>query len=156
MLTDEEILKLYKDPQFPGSFSGVKTLRDFLYAEKHELVPEKRLYDILKQDSNYLLHMKTVRKFPVRHYDVQSFGDTVQMDLAFMPEFDGFKYFLLVIDVFSKHMYTRPLKSKTAQAVGDAFKDIYKEFQTPIFKLESDNVICIFLKSHMIIDINQF
>lgn len=54
MLTDEEILTLYKDPKFPGSFSGVKTFRDFLFVEKHELVSEKRLYDILKQDANYL------------------------------------------------------------------------------------------------------
>ena len=82
MLTDEEILKLYTDPTFPGSFSGVKTLRDFLYGEKNELVPEKRLYDILKRYPNYLLHMKPARKFPVRHYDVQSFGNTVQMDLG--------------------------------------------------------------------------
>jgi len=62
------------------------------------------------------------------------------MDLAFMPEFEGFKYFLVMIDVFSKHIYTRPLKDKTAKAVGQAFQDIYKEFKTPIFKLESDNV----------------
>ena len=82
MLTDEEILKLYKDPKFAGSFSGVKTLRDFLYAEKNELIPEKRLYNILKQDPLYLMHMKPVRKFPVRPYDVQSFGNTVQMDLG--------------------------------------------------------------------------
>jgi len=82
MLTDEEILKLYKDPTFAGSFSGVKNFRNFLYAEKKELVPEKRLYNILKQDPLYLMHMKPARKYPVRHYDVQSFGNTVQMDLA--------------------------------------------------------------------------
>jgi len=63
------------------------------------------------------------------------------MDLAFMPEFNGYKYFLVVIDVFSKHIYTRPLKEKTAKVVGLAFEDIYKEFESPIFKLESDNVI---------------
>jgi len=62
------------------------------------------------------------------------------MDLAFMPEFNSFKYFLVMIDVFSKHIYTRPLKDKTAKAVALAFQDIYKEFETPIFKLESDNV----------------
>jgi len=63
------------------------------------------------------------------------------MDLAVMPEFDGYKYFLVMIDVFSKHLYARPLKDKTASTVGKAFEDIYKEFQSPIFKLESDQVI---------------
>lgn len=138
MLSDEEILNLYNDPLFDGSFSGVKTFRDFLYAEKKELVSEKRLYSLLKRDKNYLLHMKPTRKFPTRPYDVQSFGNCVQIDLAEMPNYEGFKYFLVAIDVFSKHLYTRALKSKTAKEVGAAFESIYNDFKTPIYKLESD------------------
>jgi len=65
------------------------------------------------------------------------------MDLAVMPDFEGYKYFLVVIDVYSKHLYARPLKDKTSATVGKAFEDIYKEFQSPIFKLESDQVIKI-------------
>ena len=30
MLSDEDILKLYQDPTFPGSFSGVKNLKHFI------------------------------------------------------------------------------------------------------------------------------
>jgi|GWRWMinimDraft_6_1066014.scaffolds.fasta_scaffold19901_1 hypothetical protein len=138
MLSDEQILALYNDPMFDGSFSGVKTFRDFLYAEKNELIPEKRLFDILKKDKNYLLHMKPTRKFPTRPYDVQSFGNCVQIDLAEMPQFEGYKYFLVAIDVFSKHLYTRALKSKSAKEVGEAFESINDEFKTPIYKLESD------------------
>jgi len=63
------------------------------------------------------------------------------MDLAFMPDFNGYKYFSVVIDVFSKHMYTRLLKDKTVKIVGKSFKEIFEEFGSPIFKLESDNVI---------------
>lgn len=55
-----------------------------------------------------------------------------------MPNYEGFKYFLVVVDVFSKHLYTRSLKSKSAQEVGKEFESIYNEFQTPIYKLESD------------------
>jgi Integrase core domain len=138
MLSDEEILALYNDPKFDGSFSGVKTFRDFLYSEKNELIPEKRLFAILKKDKNYLLHMKPTRKFPTRPYDVQSFGNCVQIDLAEMPHFEGYKYFLVAIDVFSKHLYTRALKSKSSKEVGEAFESIYNEFKTPIYKLESD------------------
>jgi len=49
MLSDEEILKLYNTPTFDGSFSGARVFRDFLYAEKHELVSLNRIYNILKQ-----------------------------------------------------------------------------------------------------------
>jgi len=66
------------------------------------------------------------------------------MDLAYMPEFNGYKFFLVVIDVFSKHMYTRPLKDKTAKSVGEKFEEIFEEFQSPIFKLESDHVLVFF------------
>lgn len=51
MLSDEEILKLYNDPSFDGSFSGARVFRDFLYAEKNELVPLTRIYNILKQEN---------------------------------------------------------------------------------------------------------
>ena len=58
-----------------------------------------------------------------------------------MFEFEGFKYFLVVIDAFSKHIYTEPLKDKSSKTVGNAFQKIYKEFGSPIVKLESDQVI---------------
>jgi len=56
----------------------VKTFRDFLYSEKNVLVPEKKLYEILKKDEDYLLQMRPARKFPLRRYDVRSFGNCVQ------------------------------------------------------------------------------
>lgn len=89
MLSEKEILDLYNDPTFDGSFTGVKTFRDFLYTEKNELIPEKKLYDILKKDKNYLLHMKPIRKFPTRPYGIESFGNCAQMDLG--------KYFFVLL-----------------------------------------------------------
>jgi len=78
MLSDKEILELWQNPNFAGSYSGVRTFRDFLYAEKNELIPEKRLLEILKQNHEYLIQMKPARKFPLRKYDVRSFGNCVQ------------------------------------------------------------------------------
>jgi Integrase core domain len=138
MFSDEEILKIYKDPNFFASFGGVRQFRDALFAEFQENVPLQRLTKILQTDENYLLHMKPRRKFPVRHYDVKSFGSLVQMDLAFMPKYQGFSYFLLLIDVFSRHIYCEALKEKSAGQIKVAFEKIYENFQSPIYKLESD------------------
>ncbi len=139
MLTDEEVLRIYKDPNFFASFGGVRQFRDALFAEYNEDVPLQRLTKILQSDENYLIYMKPKRKFPLRHYDVQSFGSLVQMDLAFMPNYQGFKYFLLLIDAFSKHIYCKSLKEKSAGQIREAFEKIYnEEFQSPIYKLESD------------------
>ena len=139
-MSSKEILKLYKDPNFDGSFSGVRTFCDFVFAEKGIKLSPKHVYDVLKTDPLYLMQMKPVRKFPTRPYDVQSFGNLCQMDLANMPQFDGFKYFLILIDVFSKHIYALPLKDKTSATVGDAFQKIYQQFGSPIYKLETDKV----------------
>lgn len=138
MLSNEEILELYRNPNFGGSFSGVRVFRDYIFAEKNELVSLKRLYDVLKTDRNYLMHMKPVRSFPRRPYHVNGFGDIVQMDLMEMPNFDGYRYALILVDVFSRHLYAVPLKQKTGAEVGAGFEQLYKEFQSPISKLESD------------------
>lgn len=79
-----------------------------------------------------------VRNFPRRPYKVNGFGDLVQMDLMELPVYNGFKYALIVIDTFSRHLYAEPLKQKTALEVGKAFQTIHKQFQSPIYKLETD------------------
>lgn len=61
-----------------------------------------------------------------------------QADLAEMFPFGSYKYFLCVIDVFSLHLYVRPLENKTANAVKEAFKEIFEEIGTQIQKLETD------------------
>ena len=42
----------------------------------------------------------------------------------------GYKYILVVVDVFSRFAWARPLKSKTGASVSDAFQDIFSE-RTP-------------------------
>ena len=75
MLSDSDILRYYKDPLFPGSFSGVRVFQMFLKTDLNEDISEKRIFKLLKQDSNYLLHQRRKRNYPTRSYDVQSFGE---------------------------------------------------------------------------------
>ena len=55
-------------------------------------------------------------------------------DLADMSKYarsnKGYRYLLLVIDVFTKYGYIRPLKKKTGKATAAAFKDIFGEAKT--------------------------
>jgi hypothetical protein len=55
-----------------------------------------------------------------------------------MYEYDGYKYFLLVVDGFSSKIFVRPLKTKDSLTVSKALEDIFKEFNSQIYVFETD------------------
>jgi len=62
MLTNEDLLRLYQDKNFEGSYSGVRNFQLFLKIKLNEYVPEKRLLDVLKTLPLYIVHQKTNQK----------------------------------------------------------------------------------------------
>lgn len=55
-----------------------------------------------------------------------------------MYEYDGYKYFLLLVDGFSSKIFVRPLKTKDSLTVSKALEDIFKEFNSQIYVFETD------------------
>jgi IS30 family transposase len=137
-VSDEKLLELWKDPDFDGSFRGIKTFQAFLKTDKNIDVSEQRLYKVLKNDSIYLLHLTPKRKFLRRKYDVRYYGELLQADIAYMFKWEEFQYFLLVIDCFSNKIFIEVLKSKSADDVATAFRKIFKEFGADITELQTD------------------
>lgn len=111
-LSDTELVDLYQDETFPGSFAGARTFQQFLKTEKNENVPLSKIYKVLKSLPNYMYTLKPIRKYPRRKYDVKGYLELVQCDLGQMYEHNGMKYFLLVTDVFSSRIWCEPLTSK--------------------------------------------
>lgn len=76
------------------------------------------------------LHKPARRNFPRRRTIIKGFDDLWQADLAeFIPyarDNRGHKYILVVIDCYSKYVFTRPLKSKTSGEVVKAMSSIFK------------------------------
>jgi hypothetical protein len=138
MITDDKLLKLWRDPTFAGSYRGVRTFQILLKTDLNIDVSQKRLYDLLKKDSIFLIHTKPKRKFDRRHYDLRTYGELVQADIAQMFEYDGFKYFLLLIDCFSSKIFVKCLKSKNSEEVAKKFSEIFEEFGSEIHVLETD------------------
>jgi len=61
------------------------------------------------------------------------------MDIGILfPQKDGFRYFLLLVDVFSTKVFTVPLKSREYGEVISALKKIIEQFQAPIHEIEAD------------------
>ena len=68
--------------------------------------------------------------FPRRHIYSPAVDDTWTADLAHMQKYaianKGYQYILVVLDVFSRYAWARPLKNKTGIEVAKAFADIFK------------------------------
>lgn len=61
------------------------------------------------------------------------------MDLGFMAPFNGFRYFICLVDVFSWHIWAIALKKKSGPIVGRALEKIFNEINSPITKIQSDS-----------------
>ena len=77
------------------------------------------------------LHRPIRRRFPKRRVISYGIDNIWAADLVEMGKFSkwnkGIKYLLMVIDVFSKFGWIRPLKDKRGQTVADAFRSIFRE-----------------------------
>lgn len=75
------------------------------------------------------------RKFNRRRTIIKGLFDLWQADLAQMDNYAkmnrGYKFILVVINCFSKFLYARPLKTKSAQEVTSAMESILKENHSP-------------------------
>lgn len=96
-----------------------------------------------KRDIVYELHKPARRKFPRRHVIIKGLHDLWQADLAEFKEYArhnrGHKYILVVIDCFSKYLWTEPLKSKTATEVKNAMDKILKKAKRSPNNLQTDD-----------------
>lgn len=77
------------------------------------------------------IHRSARRVFPRRSYVMRGINDTFQADLIEMipwaTQNRGYKYILMVIDVFSKRACAKPLKNKTGAEVTKAMAAIFEE-----------------------------
>ena len=81
------------------------------------------------------LHKPVKRNFPKRKVFVKGIDDTWAADLVEMGSlsewYEGIRYLLMVIDVFSKYGWIRTLKNKRGDTVANAFVSIFNEGRTP-------------------------
>lgn len=87
------------------------------------------------------LHRVARKKFPRRRVQMRSINDTWQADLVDLRSLarynKGFNYILFVINIFTKFLWTRPLKTKIAEEVTRAMSEILAE-ATPPKNLHTD------------------
>ena len=87
------------------------------------------------------LHTPTKRNFTQRRVIVNKIDEIWAADLVDMQKFSkwnrGYKYLMMVIDVFSKYGWIIPLKDKKGESVLNAFKTIFDEGIYGLIKVKS-------------------
>jgi hypothetical protein len=132
------VKRLYRDVNFSGSFSGINNMQRSIFLEKGIHVRRALVNKALNEIPTYVQHLRPIRKFERSHYNVTAFGEVCQADIAYMFDFEGFKYFLLVIDLFSHRIFTRPQKTKNKAETLESLKDIIDREKLEIYTLQTD------------------
>lgn len=89
------------------------------------------------------LHKSARRNFQRRKTIIKGYGDLWQIDLAEMQPYArenrGYRYIFVVIDCYSKYVWTRPLKNKTAREISEAMKEVLKDAYYAPKHIQSDH-----------------
>ena len=103
-------------------------------------ISREDVHKFLKNQETYQLHLKQP-KLSVSHPIISYKSDNIhQADLIDMSDFShsntGYKYVLVVIDVFSKFVKVEPLKNKEGKTVATAYNNLLSGFTPKV--LETD------------------
>lgn len=126
---EEYLKKIWYDPGHPGSFAGPSKLYQVVKQEGKFNVGMSKIKKFLQNQDAYSLQKKVRRKgFKRRRVVVQGLDYQWEADLADVQNLsehnDGIKFLLVIVDVFSRFLWVRPLKDRKAKSVIEAFKDV--------------------------------
>lgn len=126
---EEYLKKIWYDPRHPGSFAGPSKLYQVVKQEGKFKVGMSKIKKFLQNQDAYSLQKKVHRKgFKRRRVVVQGIDYQWEADLADVQNLsehnNDIKFLLVIVDVFSRFLWVRPLKDRKAKSVIDAFKDV--------------------------------
>ena len=130
---NDYLRNLYLNVDGVGSFMGVSKLYKAVQEDGTYKVTWKEIQEWLQSFEEYSKH-RTVKRVKTRaKVIVSGIDDQFDADLASFDKEsvrlanDNIAYLLVVIDIFSRYLWVRPLKNKEAKTVVKAFKDIFKK-----------------------------
>ena len=131
----------YFKPKQPGAFAGPHKLFKHLKQNKVK-TSYKSVKNWLQDQDAFSLLQPVKYKFKRRRVVTNGIDDLWDIDLADVSNLashnDDMKFLLIVIDVFSKHLWAEPIPNKHHDSVIKAFKKIFKETKRKPKQIRSD------------------
>lgn len=132
---EQYLSSIYHDPSSPASFAGPDKLYRFVRQEGKFVLSKYKIRKWLQRQEPYSLQRPVRRSFKRNIVITIGIDDQWDVDLMDMTKFAKFNrgsnFVLMVIDIFSKFVWMRPLKDKKGESVANALKDVVLEGRTP-------------------------
>ena len=141
MKYEDYLASIYYDPAHAGAYAGLEKLYRAVRREGKFVLGRKKIRDWLTKQENHAVHKEERTKFRRRRVvapfvDYQWDADTAYME-SYKKQNDGYAYFLLVVDIMSKYVWTEALRTKTGKEMVEAFKGIFTRGRRPT-RIRSD------------------
>lgn len=135
MSWEDYLEQVYYNPVNAGSFSGPDKLYQYVRKQGKYVLSKYKIRKWLQRQEAYSLQKGVRRRFKRNKVIVLGIDDQWDADLMDMSKYskqnDGVAFILIVIDIFSKLLWMRPLEDKKGQSVTAAFESILQEGRRP-------------------------
>ena len=134
---DEYLKLLYYDLGKPGSYAGINKLWLSIKnrKDKPQNITRKNVEKWLEGQQTFRLHKTPKRNFKTESIIMGQVDEQWDADLISMihqsKQNKGYKYIALFIDLFSKHIWLEPLKTKQGKDVLQAVKKVFGQGRKP-------------------------
>jgi len=125
---------IYSDPAAPASFSGQEKLWTQIKRDpkRPPEVTKHKLKQWLMKQETYQIHTSPPKNYPTESIVVESIGEMVDADILHLPldkpKFNqNYKFLLACIDLFSRKVYFKLLRHKSATTTTGAFQELLDE-----------------------------
>lgn len=132
----------YFKPEHPSAFGGPSKVQQILKKDGGYDVTYEQVRNWLQNQDAYSLHKPVRYKFKRNRVISQGIDYLWDMDLADVTNItdhnNGIKFLLILIDVFSKHLWVEPLKDKKHDTIIAALKAVFNKTNRRPIMLRSD------------------
>ena len=132
---DKYLSSIYFKPDHPASYAGPEKLYKTIKKEGKYSISRKKINEWISKQDGYSLQRHINRKFDRPRVVVSGIDNMWDVDTGYMNRYSktnkDYKYIMLAIDVFSKHVWTRPLKFRLGKESTKQMTSILKEGRIP-------------------------
>lgn len=134
-MTEAYLERIYYDAGHPASFQGPAKLYQAVRNDGKRNITRKKINEWFQKQETYGLTRPARRKFERSHVVVEGIDaewDCDLMDMAKLAPYNqGVRFVLLLIDIFSRFVWVKTLKTKNGKEVAEAMRSVFAMGRKP-------------------------